>query len=237
MPPLIVVEEALGNGGSCDSPASPSPSSAAQTHVSAAPVHPALSCLQHFATGTHSPPPPGMISAGSRFLSFFSYLLIYLFGCTRSQMQHACGIQFPDQGSNPGSLHWEFKVLTAGPPGESLLGVLSDLSSPGHSSSLPLLTCYDASQFSLSCSYLGDSDCWVRGLYSSEPARSEGKIHILVFLDFLAYDGAGRQSNACGMHQPRFCLIFFHLITPYSILTFPCLFSFQQLSHNIIYTL
>ena len=29
-----------------------------------------------------------------------------------------CGIQFPDQGSNPGPLHWEHKVLATGPPRE-----------------------------------------------------------------------------------------------------------------------
>ena len=27
----------------------------------------------------------------------------------------ACGIQFPDQGSNPGPLHWECRVLATGP--------------------------------------------------------------------------------------------------------------------------
>ena len=32
----------------------------------------------------------------------------------------ACGIRFPDQGSNPGSLHWECGVLAIGPPGKSL---------------------------------------------------------------------------------------------------------------------
>ena len=31
----------------------------------------------------------------------------------------ACGIQFPDQGSNPGPLHWECEVLAAGPSGKS----------------------------------------------------------------------------------------------------------------------
>ena len=38
-----------------------------------------------------------------------------------SQLQHACGIQFPDQGSNPAPLHWERRVLTTGPPGKSRL--------------------------------------------------------------------------------------------------------------------
>ena len=31
----------------------------------------------------------------------------------------ACGIQFPDQESNSGPLHWEFGVLARGPPGKS----------------------------------------------------------------------------------------------------------------------
>ena len=37
-----------------------------------------------------------------------------------SQLWHACRIQFPDQGSNPGPLHWECGVLPTGPPGKSL---------------------------------------------------------------------------------------------------------------------
>ena len=32
----------------------------------------------------------------------------------------ACGIQFPDQGSNPGPRHWQHGVLATGPPGKSL---------------------------------------------------------------------------------------------------------------------
>ena len=31
----------------------------------------------------------------------------------------ACGIQFPDQGLNPGPLHWELGVLVTGPPEKS----------------------------------------------------------------------------------------------------------------------
>ena len=31
----------------------------------------------------------------------------------------ACGIQFPDQGSNPGPLHWEYRVLTTAAPAKS----------------------------------------------------------------------------------------------------------------------
>ena len=32
----------------------------------------------------------------------------------------ACGIPFPDQGLNPGPLHWEHKIFTTGPPEKSL---------------------------------------------------------------------------------------------------------------------
>ena len=32
----------------------------------------------------------------------------------------ACGTWFPDQGSNPGPLHWECGVLATGPSGKSL---------------------------------------------------------------------------------------------------------------------
>ena len=40
-----------------------------------------------------------------------------------SQLWHACGIQFPDQRSNPGPLHWECGVLSTVPPGKSLIYV------------------------------------------------------------------------------------------------------------------
>ena len=36
----------------------------------------------------------------------------------------ACGIWFPDQGSNPGPLHWEHGVLATGPSGKSTNEVL-----------------------------------------------------------------------------------------------------------------
>ena len=62
----------------------------------------------------------------STFLKKYIYLLIY-FGCAGpqlrhadSQLRHACGIQFPDQGWNPGPLHWERGVPLTGPPGKSL---------------------------------------------------------------------------------------------------------------------
>ena len=71
------------------------------------------------------------------FVLFFKYLFIYLAAlgsllqCAVSSLQcagslvaacgllvAACGI--PDQESNPGPLHRELRVLTAGPPGKSL---------------------------------------------------------------------------------------------------------------------
>ena len=72
------------------------------------------------------------------FLFFFFFFkeiftFIYLFSCTRSQLQHlgclvtACWgllavahrIQFREEGLNPGPLHWELGVLATGPPGTS----------------------------------------------------------------------------------------------------------------------
>ena len=77
---------------------------------------------------------------------FFKHLFsfIYLFGCPGSQLQYtgssiftvACGIfvcvcvackrlvaargiQFSDQGSNPGPLHWDHEVLASAPQGKS----------------------------------------------------------------------------------------------------------------------
>ena len=43
-------------------------------------------------------------------------------GALRGGMEHSGvvrGILFPDQGSNPGSLHWECEVIATGPPGKS----------------------------------------------------------------------------------------------------------------------
>ena len=44
-----------------------------------------------------------------------------------TQLQHACGIQFPNQGSNPGPLHWVHGVLPTGPPGKSLHSIIYQL--------------------------------------------------------------------------------------------------------------
>ena len=67
-----------------------------------------------------------------KFKSFLKKY-IYLFGSAGSWLWHvgslveackwspvACGIQFPDQGSNPGPLHWERGVSAFRPPWESL---------------------------------------------------------------------------------------------------------------------
>ena len=69
-------------------------------------------------------------SSAQSILHFFNSYF-YLFGCTGSQLQHAgslaaafkhlvaaCGIQFPDEGSNPGPLHWKGRVSATGPPGK-----------------------------------------------------------------------------------------------------------------------
>ena len=75
---------------------------------------------------------------------FWVVWTFFFFGCAGSQLQHtrssvfvaafrilvvacdllvaACGIQFPVQGSNPGTLHWEHEVLATGPPKKSWYG-------------------------------------------------------------------------------------------------------------------
>ena len=84
-----------------------------------------LSCLQGF---TYTLPLfPSLFSRQILLILFF-----FFFGFTRYQLCHtgsfvaackllaaACGIQFPDQGSNLGPLRWERKVLATGPPGKS----------------------------------------------------------------------------------------------------------------------
>ena len=76
------------------------------------------------------------------FFKIFILLIIYLAvlglscstGDLQSSLQHvrslvaacellvaACGIQFPNQGSNLSPLHWELGVLDPGPPGKALI--------------------------------------------------------------------------------------------------------------------
>ena len=44
---------------------------------------------------------------------------MYLFIWLGQVLIMVCEIYFPDQGSNPGLLHWELQVLTTAPPGKS----------------------------------------------------------------------------------------------------------------------
>ena len=46
--------------------------------------------------------------------SDFIFKNIYIFIWLRSVLVAACGISFPNEGSNPGSLYWEPGVLTSG---------------------------------------------------------------------------------------------------------------------------
>ena len=48
-----------------------------------------------------------------------SFLKKYLFIWLCWVLLVACGIYLPDQGSNPGPLHLELRVLATGPPGKS----------------------------------------------------------------------------------------------------------------------
>ena len=59
------------------------------------------------------------------FLILFIWLRLF-FIATYELLVAACGIQFPNQGSNPGLLHWELEVLATGPPQESLNHTLSN---------------------------------------------------------------------------------------------------------------
>ena len=56
----------------------------------------------------------------SLILSEFFFFNIYLFIWLLPLLVVACGIYFPDQGSNPGPLHWECGVSTTGLQGKSL---------------------------------------------------------------------------------------------------------------------
>ena len=52
------------------------------------------------------------------YCSFNNIYCFYLFDCTRSQLQHV-GSSSLTQGLNPGTLHWEHRVLSTGPRGKS----------------------------------------------------------------------------------------------------------------------
>ena len=53
------------------------------------------------------------------FPSWCLSLIVYLFIWLLQVIVAACGIQFPDQGSNPGPSHWELGVLATRPPWKS----------------------------------------------------------------------------------------------------------------------
>ena len=77
----------------------------------------------------------GIRIAFSLYLGFYFYKsgtgrlfkYTYIFDGAWSQLQYvgslvaACRIQFPDQGWNPGPLHWQHGVLTTGPPDKTLV--------------------------------------------------------------------------------------------------------------------
>ena len=55
------------------------------------------------------------------FVCFCFLIFIYLFiHLTASVLAVVCGTYFPDQGLNPGPLHWEHGILAIGPPRKSL---------------------------------------------------------------------------------------------------------------------
>ena len=65
---------------------------------------------------------PSFLPPSLPFLYLFIYLAALGFSCGMQDiLVEACGIQFPDQGSNPGPLHWEHRVLITGSPGKSPL--------------------------------------------------------------------------------------------------------------------
>ena len=79
--------------------------------------------------GTSKPKGKVMMDGRQARITAFIFLLllllnIYLFGCTRfvvacELLIAACRIEFPDQGWNPGFLHWEYGVLANGQAGKS----------------------------------------------------------------------------------------------------------------------
>ena len=43
--------------------------------------------------------------------------MIFFFFWLYQVLTAVCGLWFPEQGWNPGPLHWELEVLATGPPG------------------------------------------------------------------------------------------------------------------------
>ena len=65
----------------------------------------------------------------------FKNIYIYLFIWLCQVLVKSCGIYFPDQGLNPGPLHWELGVLDAGLPEKSLPPLNFTKTVRGHQSS------------------------------------------------------------------------------------------------------
>ena len=77
-------------------------------------------------------PNTGKLSHSNGFFFFFFSVCLFIYlavlglscGMQDLQLQHAgssvaaCGIMFPDQGSNPAPLNWERGVLATAPPGK-----------------------------------------------------------------------------------------------------------------------
>ena len=81
------------------------------------------------------------ISFSNVYIYIYIYIYMYIFGCTGPQLWHqrslvsACGIQFSDQGLNPGPLL--HSVLTTGPSGKSVSNSSYHFSETGFRSHFP----------------------------------------------------------------------------------------------------
>ena len=56
---------------------------------------------------------------GFEVFFFFFFFLIYIFIWLHWVLVAVCGTKFPDQGWNPGPLHWKHGVSTTRSPGKS----------------------------------------------------------------------------------------------------------------------
>ena len=68
--------------------------------------------------------PPGKPNFAFYFVLFILFFKINLFIWLHEVLVTAHGILFPDQGLNPGPLHWKHRVSATEPPGKSLVLVI-----------------------------------------------------------------------------------------------------------------
>ena len=61
-----------------------------------------------------------------KYIFFNIYLCLLVFVAGFELLAVACGVYFPDQGSNPGPQHWECSVLATGPSRKSLKCILKN---------------------------------------------------------------------------------------------------------------